>query len=339
MYNSIPDMIQGGQFGMQSPMQQQAVYNPYGNYQQQPYSPYNNMVPINTTYQPQQQFVYQPVNNGYTYYQEPRYNYYDPYGSWNQQSQYNNYQNPYGNQYGYQNNYRGYQPFVTLSQRQQMLDEAIECMKDKYRMVAGYFGREIDEEALDIALNPNNEANIPSEEEIEIMREHKASSYISYLMMHPSQYETKYDRQARYCRMYSESLHKELDSHSLAQFLSEDLWKLQREDWLRENIDKYGDRNLSNMYDSKAYNELLNMHKDSNSYMSRILNNSTFDNNIDDMEVGLHVLYDKERRKHQILAGKVPTFISDEETQRRRNAWTNKILEQMADIGRRPPDV
>lgn len=323
-YQPIPQMIQNGQFGVNAPIQQTG-YNPYMNQPQfNPY-PYNNMVPINAVYQQPQQnnFVFQPVNNTYNYYQEPRYNYYDPYGS--------RPQNPYGyqNQYADYQNYGGYSPFTNAIQQQKAFAQQIELQKMKYRMAAAYRGETLDEEELDKIVNPRNEANIPSAEEVADRQHYQFMQYLSSLVNNPVQYETSYDREARYCREYSESMHKELDNHSMAEFFNNDLWRLEREEWIRKNVAKRNGRNLSKTYNSNAYNELLKMHRDSNPYTNQLMNNSLYDNNIDDLELGMSIVFDKERRRKAVFEGKVPTIVSSEETQKRREAWTNQIINQI----------
>lgn len=342
----IPQMIQSGQFGVNSPIQQTG-YNPYMNQQQpqiygntyipqyqQPQvygNPYSNITSIGMPQyqQPQQNnnFVFQPINNNYTYYQEPRYNYYDPYGAGQQ--------NPYA---GYQN-YGGYSPFITPAQQQRQVTEQVELMKIKHRIVAGFYGKTLDEEELDRLVNPQNKANIPTAEEVANIQEAQFMNYLSTLARMPPQYKTATDIEAEYMRLYSENLHRELDNHSMAQFFDEDLWKLQREEWIRENISKNYGRNLSTTYNSNDYNELLNMHRSSNPYINKLMDDSRYDNNIDDLELGMNIVYDKERRRQAILEGRIPSFISSKENQERRNKWTNSILDQIYEKGGRLPNV
>lgn len=330
-------MIQNGQFGVSSPMQQTDMYNPYMNQQQ--FNPYcNNMVPINNTFQPQPQpqqqngYVFQPVNTGYGCYQEPRYNYYDPYGY--QQVPYG-YRNPYAGYQGYGN----YSPFVNPIMQQKMISDQIALTKLKYKIAASYHGMELNEQALDEALNPQRKISERSADEVAKWQNYRLLQNINNLVNSPVQYETNIDRQARYAREYSQNMHDALDHHSMAEFFSDDLWRLERETWIRNNISRRSGRNLSKTYDSAAYNELLQLHKSSNPYVNQLMNNSRYDNNIDDLELGMNVVYDKERRRQAILNGKVPSFISSEETQKRRNAWTNQLLDQIYSKGGRSPNV
>lgn len=350
MNDTIQNMIQTGQFGAYSPMQQ-PNYNPYMNQQ------YNNMVPING-YQQQYNngYVFQPINNQqtYSYYQQPKYDYYNPYGQPIQQqygmynNQYNNYQpygnyqynnsynqynnygynQPYGYGYGY-NQYNNHQPFVTTSQRK-MIDEQVELAKIKCRIVDGYFGRKTDEEALDRMFNPFNQANIPTPEEIANKQE---TQRMAYLASQPYETPDKPNADAMYLRAFISNINRELGRHSLCEFLENDLWRLQREQWIEEHVIKNATRDLSKLYSSQDYNELLNMHKSSNPYAESLLNTSRYDNNVDDYETGMNLAFDKERRKRLMLEGKVPTFISSEETQRRRHEFTDQILKQIYNKG------
>ena len=134
-------------------------------------------------------------------------------------------------------------------------------------------------------------------------------------------------------------MHDALDNHSMAEFFSDDLWRLERETWIRDNIAKRNGRNLSKTYDSNAYNELLNFHRSNNPYTNQLMNSSRYDNNIDDLELGMNAVYDRERRRQAILNGKIPSFISSEETQKRRNEWTNQLINQIYAKGGKPINV
>ena len=115
-------MINTGQFGTQTPLQQSA-YNPYSqpNMYENPYmqnQQFNNIMPIgqmgynqynqayNQQQMPENNYVFAPASANqqfsspyYNNYANPQYNYYDPYG-------YKGYNNEYQNN-GYYNNYYG----------------------------------------------------------------------------------------------------------------------------------------------------------------------------------------------------------------------------------------
>ena len=332
MYNEqMQNMIQDGQFGTSGP-----AYNPYMN---QP----NNMISFGAmsqqiqnpyAYQPQstQGYVFQPVGgyttNPYNYqqpygnpygyqpqgygYGQPQYNYYDPYGS---------------------SGYMNYRPFTSPLQVQQMQNIQTEMLKKKFRMVSQFFSTELDEEELDKRINPYNPVNQKTQQEIADAEQTKFMNYCHQLAMQPQQVESQAEIDARILREMSANMHKEFDNHSLCQFLEDDLWKLQREEWIRKYINKNATRNLSSMYDSNNYTELLNMHRSSNPYVNELLDNSRYDNNIDDFEIGMNLAMERERRRKQILEGKVPEFISSEETQRRRSEFTAQIMQQIYNKG------
>lgn len=326
-------MIQNGQFGVSSPIQQTNMYNPYMNQQQQ-FNPYNNIVPMNAFQpQPPQQngYVFQPINNC-GYYQQPKYDYYNPYGA--QQVQYG-YQNPYAGYQGYGN----YSPFINPMVQQKMINDQISITKLKFKIAANYHGMELNEALVDEALNPRPKIDNRSVDEIEKWQNYRLLQNINNLVNSPVQYETTRDREARYAREYSQNMHDALDNHSMAEFFSDDLWRLERETWIRDNIAKRNGRNLSKTYDSNAYNELLNFHRSNNPYTNQLMNSSRYDNNIDDLELGMNAVYDRERRRQAILNGKIPSFISSEETQKRRNEWTNQLINQIYAKGGKPINV
>ena len=337
----MQQMIYNGQFGAYSPMQNYG-YDQYVN--QQP--TYANIIPIGNAYQ-------QPINNGYVfqpiggyqqqpqyqYYQsqpqQPSYDYYNPYGNTFQQQSYRYYPN-----YGYQqqnpymgyNNYNGYRPFVSPLERQRMMSEEMELTKIKLRMVNAYFHEDVSEEELDKMVNPQNKANIPTEEEIRNNEEYRFIQYVSYLSTLPQDYSYAYQL-GKTIRTMSENMHKELDNHSLCQFLMDDLWKFEREEWIKNNVDRGQGRNLSTVYNSNDYNELLKMHRGSNPYINELLTTSQYDNNTIDLELGMEAVLDKARRRQQLLEGKVPSFISSDEVQKRRAEWTNHIINQIYNKG------
>ena len=345
-YNSpiIQNMINTGQFGVQTPLQQSA-YNPYQQQYGNPYAQqYNNIIPIgqvgyNQGYyyqqqmpqtnnyifaptQPQQVYAGNPYqhpyfNNGGAYAQ-PNYNYYDPYG-------YKGYNNQYG---GYQNYYGGYYS-PQMYQKQQHQQQ--ELLKMKYRIAGKCFGKEYTDTELEAIVNPVVRREQIPQEKRDLIEEGKRMAYYESLLYQPP-LETQAMRTAAHIYDIRENFHKEFDDHSLFEFLNNDLWKLQREFWIRENVKSRG-RDLSSTYSSDDYNELLSMHKSSNPYVNELLDTSRYDNNLDDMEIGLPQILDMQRRRKQAIEGKVPTYISSEETQRRRHEFTNQILNQIYNKG------
>lgn len=336
MNQSMQGMIYGGAFGSSGPM------NPQG------FNPYNNIIPFGNYNQPMiqpQQYQYynnQPQNNGlvfqpvggyqqqspYGYNQPQQSNYYNPYGSTFNQNQYG--YTPYGNSYSY-SNYNGYSPFISPLAAQQYQSQQVELFKMKYRMANHYIGNEVDEEYLDRLCNPNNPIHQKTEEQRSIDEDHKFMQYVSAVADGRIQVPKSYaQREAEMLNLMSYNMHQALDRHSLCEFLEEDLWRLQREEWIRQNIKVNGGRDLSAVYNSNDFNELLKLHNSSsNPYVNDLLNNSRYDNNLDDIEVGMNMAFERERRRKAILEGKVPEFISSDETQKRRHEWTQQLMNQI----------
>lgn len=322
-------MIQNGMFGSSAPNMNQG-FNPYQ----------NNMIQFGNYYPPNYQFmqtgyIQQPQPNQYVFSPVPnnQTNYYNPYGNtFNQQPQFNG-MNPYGNGMNpYQGmGYNGYRPFVSPMMQAQIQNQNIQLFKIKFRLANTYLGNEINEEKLDVMCNPNNPANQRSQEQIQADEDFRFIQYAHRVSVGEiPQCPTHADRVAYQLNLMSYNTHKEFDNHSLCEFLNDDLWKLQREQWIRENIRPNGNRDLSAVYNSNDYNELLKLHNSSsNQYMNQILDNSRYDNNLDDMELGMQMAFDRERRRKQILEGRVPEFISSDETQKRRHDWTQKLMDQI----------
>jgi hypothetical protein len=324
--HNMQDMIYGGAFGSGGPMNPQG-FNPYQNN----IIPFGNYIPYGN--QPQNNgLIFQPVG-GYqqqspygAYVQQQQSNYYNPYGNTFNQGGYS----PYGNSYSY-SNYGGYSPFISPVAMQQYQNQQVELFKMKYRMANHYVGNEVDEDYLDKLCNPNNPIHQKTEEQRSIDEDHKFMQYVSGVangtiqVPRPQAY-----READMLNLMSENMHKAFDHHSLCQFLEEDLWRLQREEWIRQNIKINGNRDLSAVYNSNDFNELLKLHNSSsNPYISDLLNNSRYDNNLDDIEVGMNMAFERERRRKAILEGKVPEFISSDETQKRRHEWTQQLMNQI----------
>lgn len=360
-------MIQSGIFGTTEPIQQNNGYNPYnniipfGNYNtQQQYQCHNNNIYYGANYNNNNSVdhnsiainnnYYNPYNNQYIGNSN---NYYNPYGNQyigngnNYYSPYNNmynnqqYVTPYGNNQQYQNqynqysynNYNGYRPFYSPYATGQYEEERKKLFKMKYRL-ANTVNGVVDEERLEKLVNPEIKQNVLTDEEREIRDNYNFVQYVDNYANSPYVVETPSMRDTRILNLMSKNFHDAFDTHSLFTFLEEDLWKLKRDEWVGENINIRGDRNLSSTYNSNEYNELLNMHKSTNNpYINDLLSNTRYDNNIDDYEIGMQAAFDKERRRRAILEGKVPEFISSDEVQKRRHAWTQEIMNQIYNKG------
>ena len=82
------------------------------------------------------------------------------------------------------------------------------------------------------------------------------------------------------------------------------------------------------------------MHRSSNPYVSQLLDVSKYDNNVDDVVMGMTTALDRQQKINNILSGKVPTFVSSEEEQVRRARFTNEIMKALySKSGGAPPDV
>ena len=346
-YNSpiIQNMINTGQFGTQNPLNNNSFnYNPYMEPQPQFMdNQYCNIIPIgqvgyndqyNQQRRPESKYVFAPVQPNYA---NPQYNYYDPYGfkGYNQQpyNYDNSYQNGYGYNYGYQNGYYNnyYGGYGSPQMYQKQAREQQNLMKMKYQIAGACFGKQYSDQELENIVNPQYRMQRMTDEERSIVSEGKQMAYYESLLHQPP-LETQAMRTARCINDMQYNFHQEFDDHSLREFLADDLWKLNREFWIAENIKSKG-RDLSRTYSSDDYNELLNMHRSSNPYIDQLLDTSRYDNNLDDMEVGLPELMEARRRRKQIYEGKVPTFVSSEEAQRRRHEFTSQVLNQIYNKG------
>lgn len=283
-----------------------------------------NMVPLDFMNPPQQQggYVFQPIS----YSGQPQYNYYDPYGSRQQVQQqqwygYNNYQG-----YPQQQVYGNYNPYV------QQYNMELKNLKRKCQIAGGYFGIEYTDQELDDMFKPKNQLNEMSEKEREVYLHTSIVSRINSLY-HQPQRESMAEATRRCLRDLSNNIHKELDNHSMFEFFQNDLWKFQREYWLEENIgDNRNMRDLSKLYSSKDYNDLLRLHQASNPFISQLLSNQ-YDNNLDDNEIASIPVLNGQQRVKNLLEGKVPDFISSPEVQKQRHAWTESILAQIYNKG------
>lgn len=325
--NDLPNYIQNGMFGQTQPM---GGYNPYANQGFMP-PPMSNMIPVGSYnynqsvfQQPQQnQYTFQPVGigynpNPYSPYNQPRQDYYNPYPLYQNQQPYYSY-----------SQYYNYSPFMSMQRQQEMMNAEIEKQKLKYRICAKFLGQEIDEKKLDEMYNPNNEKNIKTPEQIEADRSWEEIKRYNQFSLQPTTYEYPERRLANFLTLQINNYHQAFDSHSMCEFFEEDYPRLEREFWIAENIKKNAQRDMSTTYNSTAYNELLNLHRSSNPYINELMDNARYDNNIDDMEIGLAEMFDRERRRRNVLEGKLPQYISSPEVQKARAEYTQQLMDQI----------
>ena len=329
--NDLQGMIQNGAFGFTQP------FNPYTMPQQPQPIMFNNMIPVGSygynTYpmQQQNQYVFQPVGGGYNpqpYYQ-PQQNYYNPFPQFQQQQQY--WGNPYNGYYNY-GNYRNFSPFMSMQYQQEMMNAEIQKRKFKYKIMAKVNGIEYTEEELDIKFNPNNPANIKKvEERRDVDREWNEIIRVMNAFPTAPDHSPHVQAKINFLNNYYHNCNAEFGNHSMFEFFNNDLPKLQREEWICENIRPKQNRNLGATYNSAAYNELLNLHKSSNPYINEILNQSKYDNNVDDQELGLAEIFDSLRQRRNLLSNRqpLPSFVSSPEVQEARAKYTQELMDAL----------
>lgn len=296
------NQIQNGYFGSTQPMPQQGVYMNQYNYPN-----------YNQYYQPQQP-VYQPVQ------------YQSPFGG--------NYNNPYAGQtFGY-NQFGQYQPnqFQSPTYMQKEIDNQKKLFELSARLCAAYRGKEINEERLRERLYPSvRQQNLPQKSHKEMMEDRDWNDTIQ-MMRIADDPNTYYRTRSYSCMvMFNEQLRAEAEEfkgHNLVQFLNDDLWKLEREAWIRKNINRGQDRNLSTTYNSREYNELLNMHNSGNPILNVLMDEDKYDNNgskytaeIGVTPMGSHISINKETGRLAFKRPPLPGY-TDEEIAEKRRQWT-----------------
>lgn len=301
-------MIQTGMFGGTAPMQQN-----------------NN-------------YVFQPLNYGYN---QPRYDYYNPYGNTFGNTFGNNYYNPYGGYYQnngvtlnnqWDNGYYGYSPLQQqqLIQNQQknniakrkFVDSALDIDPEKRK-------RDL-QEKMKQQQQFNPQYNQMSYEDMKAEEDWQRVVAYDYYSRRQDQIISRNDIFIQQASQAQQNFNQNYADHSMFQFMENDFAKLAEEQWMLANCSPRQDRNLSRTYSSKDYNELLSMHRSSNPYVNELLDTSKYDNNIDDLELGNpSSIYELIMRRKSRLQEPVPTGVSDAEVQMRRHEWTNGILNQI----------
>lgn len=284
----------------------------------------------------QQNYVFQPLNYGYN---QPKYDYYNPYG--NTFGNYN-YYNPYGNYY--QNNgltinsqwNNGYYEYSPLQQQQiiqnqqknnvakcKFVDSALDIDPEKRK-------RDLQERMKQQQYNPQYNHQISYEDMKNEEDWQKLVAYEYYSRHKDQLYMSRNDMFIQQANQSQQQFQQNYADHSMFQFMENDFAKLAEEQWMLANCSPRQDRNLSRTYNSKDYNELLSMHRSSNPYVNELLDTSKYDNNIDDLELGNpSSIYELIMRRKSRLQDPVPTGVSDAEVQMRRHEWTNGILNQI----------
>lgn len=302
------------------------------------YNPYSNIVPMGQTVQyqmqpnPQQQnYVFQPVTYGPNPYQASGQSmfggdYYNPYQN-QQVPNYQQYGYQYTGMYGMPGQYGG-NVFISPMIQQQKLNEQIklEMMKWNYANADKQLDQEKLYQFISEKLNPTSSYEVMTKEERHSMDEWNYMVHLYNVCNSPNRVLAGQQEAAMINTMLYNG-QKEFEGHSLCEFLNDDLWKLEREIWLEKNIDTKARRNIGSTYDSKEYTELLKLHNSDNPYISQLLDDGKFDNNLYDSALGMQSVYNAEAKRLSIIQGKLPTYISSEDTQRRRREWTNHIID------------
>ena len=352
------NMIQNGVFGYNQPITPiyDNNFNPYqtlinvGSYNynqmmfhpQQPQIQDQNFYPSMMQYNPvstnpnQSGYVFAPIQPSIQQY-PPRQDYYNPFPQFNNRGNYGgfayNSPPPYFGGYnsGYGMNYRpGY---ISMQARQDFMHEQVTLAKIKCKITCTIIGKEYVDEEYDEMFNPENPANIKSDKEKETDRLWDDVQRLAYFSQPQIQDQIMYPQKAlaNFMQACIRNYHEAFDSHSLCEFMEEDYPRLQREFWIAENINKNATRDLSTTYSSKEYNELLAMHRSSNPYINKLLDNSNYDgsNMSENDELGLLDIFRAGRKAIDNMSKPVPDYISSPEVREQRRKFTDELLSQM----------
>ena len=303
------EFIQNGGFGYNGPMG----------------SP-NNAIPIGSigyNYPYQQQPIYQPVM-----YNQPMYDYNNPFGPPIQQPQqpnnYYNYMPQYYGGYDYNN-----PAYFSMAYRQQVIEEQARLHKQKFKLICAANGKEYSDDLYNNIFNPKPPTQEMSQKQIEIEMHQRDVQMLSYWCNNQDKIYNPDLAHANAINEYMRNFYDNLNSHSLCEFIENDYPRLRRELWICENVKMDNSRDLSGVYSSQDYNDILSMHRSSNPYINNILSQSKYDNNIDDVEIGLAAVYDEERRRRNALTPKIPEYISSPEVQEQRRLFTQTLMDQI----------
>lgn len=304
---TIQDVITSGGFGYTSPQQQ------------------SNIIPIGGGYQSNN---YQP-----TYYQQQKYDYYNPYGQpiQNGYNQYNpnNYYNILHQQqmqspmYGYQQMY--YNPY-----QQQYMTMISNIQKTNYDMnkirAQIVCGSNFDQNKFDERFAPKvSQPRQMTKEEIQ------CADYERKINLYYNVPEMPCTREAYIMNLWSDEFSKKFDERNLYEFMCKDVVEMVYKMWVNDNFRDYG-RDFSRLYDSNDYNQLLRFHRDNNDFIQDLARKKRLDPNSEEVEMGFDLLTQMlEQRKQDIRLGKFTNPLSDlvnnEDYQRRQKAFLDRCQE------------
>lgn len=325
----------GGYYQYSQYNQQPQYYNnPYQNngygYNQQPY--YNNGYG-------QQQYGY--TNGGYNNYQQQPY--YNNGYKYNQQQYgygYNNGYNrqPYGYGGGYYNDLKSRQEYLKELKRQEENERYVKACKLRFYKKPN--GERLTEEEIDRIVNRDKyereemlkrQRRISDEERIREAEWQRDVQLYNSLNRQEASYTPARAIAAKLAEK-EKAFHEKYDNCGLVEMINRELPLLMYEQWLEKNKVPDPRCDLSRGYSRDNYNELLNMHNNNgsrNPFTRNLLDNSKYDNNTNDVALGMNLAFDEERKRRNLLEDKVPQFISSEEVQERRHRFTNAIMQQL----------
>lgn len=289
---SIQDTILNGGFGYNSP---------------QP----NNILPIGGGYSTNN---YQP-----SYYQQPKYDYYNPYGAPIQQ---NNIYNGYNNQYYQPNMYNSYQQ----NYYNQMNDYAMgiyEMNKIRAKMASG---QNFDEAKFDERFKPKpySPRQYTKEELAIIEYEKKAPMYIGVI-------EKPYTNDSIFLNAYIASYQKPYEDHDAYTYICKDVPRMLEQEWIMKNTKEIG-RDFSKFYDSNKYSQLLRFHRDNSELLMDLAQKKL--TNSEDYEMGLATVNrlleeQKQAYKNGILKNPLSDLTKNPELMKKRNDFINACLQRV----------
>jgi hypothetical protein len=244
--------------------------------------------------------------------------------------------NPYAYSYGYSYGPQG--TFNPMAYQQQM-NNGVEMNKLRYRIAMGYLGKEVSEEQMDQMFNPQNPVNTKTPQEQKEYNLYMTMRRYSELGMRPVQPMTEAQLGAMMLANARQSFDERYGDNDMYEFFNKNSWRIFTEIHEHENYKDHS-RDLRSTYNSPEYNELLNMHNSSNPWINQLMDDSRYDNNQDDLEVGMNLAFERFKRRETIMNGPLDAngkrFISSPEVQQKREAWTKKILDEIMKKGRPP---
>ena len=118
-----------------------------------------------------------------------------------------------------------------------------------------------------------------------------------------------------------------LEGHSLYQFLNDDLWKLERDEWERNNLLRFEDRMLNKTYNSNHYLEMLKAHRMNLIMQGYIEADPEYDyGSVYSEDDHPKFVVDPVTGRKSIKFPSVPKYLHSEEIEKRRHEWTDMVI-------------